>query len=100
MQTGRQNSALLSGMMGSAPGVDSFDSLVNGGTQGNSIYANYANPQAALTSAEAIIRATGSAQPRIQDTRLAHLAYLMEIQAQSQINQTSFGSNPLRSWFA
>jgi hypothetical protein len=36
----------------------------------------------------------------IQGNQAARNAYLMEIQAQSQINQRSTGSTPVNQWFA
>jgi hypothetical protein len=65
--------------------------------QGNSILAN---PQADLTRAEEIISATETGQPSIELSRIAHDAYDMEIQAQSQIGQWSAGNDWKHQWFA
>jgi hypothetical protein len=64
--------------------------------QGN---AGVANSQADLTRAEEIISATETGQPSIEDSRIAHEAYLMESQAQSQIDRRAVGSN-WHEWFA
>jgi hypothetical protein len=89
MQAGKATSALISSMMGLAPGVRSFQDR-----------AVFTNPQAALTNAQDIIRAVGTGQPSLQGDRVAHTAYLMEIQAQKQVDQRSMGSNLMREWFA
>jgi hypothetical protein len=65
--------------------------------QGNIVVAN---PQADLTRAEEIISATETGQPSIANSRIAQEAYLMEIQAQSQIEQQSVGSNWMHQRFA
>jgi hypothetical protein len=97
VQAGKATSALLSSVMGPAPGIRSFDSPAAMKNQGNAVFAN---PQAALTNAEDIIRAVGKGQPWIQDGGVAHLAYLMETQAQRQVDQRSMGGNLMHEWFA
>ncbi len=97
MQAGRENAALFSSLMGPAPGArsDGFSAVVRG--QGSS---NVANPRADLARAEEILSATQTGQPSIAASRIAQEAYLMEIQAQSQIQQGSIGSSWLHEWFA
>lgn len=89
LQSGRKTSALLSSVMAPAAGVRPPDSSV------------FTNPQAALTSAEEILGATETGRPSIQNSRIAHDAYLMEVQAQRQLEQRALvGSVPAHEWMA
>ena len=97
MQAGMENSALLSSRMAPTAGMRQNDFPFPMRNQGKIVVAN---PQADLTRAGEIISATETGQPSIANSRIAQEAYLMEIQAESQIEQQSVGSNWMRQWFA
>ncbi|MFI5368492.1 MAG: hypothetical protein ACHQ1F_05710 [Spirochaetia bacterium] len=87
-QYGRETSALLSSIM-SPPALK---------PQGNAVSMNH---PAALTRAEGIFGATRTGQPSIQNSRVAHDAYLMETQAQRDIEQqVIMGAELEHQWFA
>jgi hypothetical protein len=87
MQEGRQNSTLLSSLTAPAPGV---------GQNG----AGFVSSLVDLTRSEEAISATQLGQPSIADSRIAHKAYLTEIQTKSQIEQRPMGNNWMHEWFA
>ena len=89
MQAGRQSSALLSSLTAPDPATGRI-----GGIGG------FMNARADLAKAEEMVSATQIGQPSIADSRIAHKAYLAEIRARSQVEQTSMGSAWMQEWFA
>lgn len=85
-QTGRETSALLSGLMGS--------------TRGPSVGFAAGDPQAAMRTAQEVIQAVGSAAPSALNTRIANEAYQMEAQAQQQYTQKAVNGGGNWEWFA
>jgi hypothetical protein len=89
MQEGRRNSTLLSGLTAPASGVRQSDGS-----------AGLVNSLLDLTRAEEAVSATQLGQPSIADSRVAHRAYLTEIQAKSQVEQRPTGNDWMHEWFA
>ena len=92
-QTGRETAAPLSGIRTQAAGA---------GSRGFAAAASAATAisQSAMTKAEEIIRATGTGQPSVEGSRIAHEAYIMEIQAQQQGARGSMRGIGMREWSA
>jgi hypothetical protein len=89
MQEGRQNATLLSSLIAPAPDVRQ-----NGG------YAGFVSSLANLTRSQETISAMQLGPPSAADSRIAHKAYLTEIQTKGQLEQWPTGNNWMNEWFA